>query len=112
MLAKKYRFHSRGGVRHTYQKGKTIRSPKLSLIYVANDRGFQRFGVVVSKKIEKTAVKRNRIRRRIYEAVRAELPSYPVKNDCLFVVYSKDLLTMPHAELCALVHSLLAQSMV
>ena len=112
MLAKKYRFHSRGGVRHTYQKGKTIRSPKLSLIYVKNDRGFQRFGVVVSKKIEKSAVGRNRIRRRLYEAIRAELPTYSAKNDCLFVVYSKDLLTLSFADLQALVHSLLAQSMI
>lgn len=112
MLAKKYRFHSRGGVKYTYQKGKTIRSPKLSLVYTANTKGFQRFGVVVSKKIEKSAVGRNRIRRRIYEAIRAELPNYQVKNDCLFVVYSKDLLKIPFPKLQALVHSLLEQSMI
>lgn len=112
MLAKKYRFHSRGGVRHTYQKGKTIRSPKLSLIYAVNSRGFQRFGVVVSKKVEKSAVGRNRLRRRLYEAIRAELPSYSAKNDCLFVVYSKDLINMPYSELQALVHSLLSQSVI
>lgn len=112
MLASKYRFHSRGGVKYTYQKGKTIRSPKLSLIYTANTRNFQRFGVVVSKKIEKTAVGRNRIRRRIYEAIRAELPNYQSKNDCLFVVYSKDIIKMPFTELQALVHSLLKQSMI
>ena len=112
MLAKKYRFHSRGGVKYTYQKGKTIRSPKLSLVYTANTKGFQRFGVVVSKKIEKSAVGRNRIRRRIYEVIRAELPNYQAKNDCLFVVYSKDLLKMPFSELQSLVHSLLEQSMI
>lgn len=112
MLASKYRFHSRGGVKYTYQKGKTIRSPKLSLIYTANTRGLQRFGVVVSKKVEKTAVGRNRIRRRIYEAIRQELPTYKIKNDCLFIVYSKDLLKIPYTELVALVHSLLEQSMI
>lgn len=112
MLAKNYRFHSRGGVKYTYQKGKTIRTPKLSLIYTPNTRNFQRFGVVVSKKIEKSAVGRNRIRRRIYEAIRTELPNYPAKNDCLFVVYSKDLLKMPFSELQALVHSLLEQSVI
>lgn len=112
MLSSKYRFHSRGGVKYTYQKGKTVRSPKLSLIYTANTRGFQRFGVVVSKKIEKSAVGRNRIRRRVYEAIRAELPSYQAKNDCLFIVYSNDLSKMPFAELQATVHSLLEQSMI
>ena len=112
MLAKKYRFHSRGGVRYTYQKGKTIRTPKLSLVYAPNTRGHQRFGVVVSKKIEKTAVGRNRIRRRIYEALRAELPNFTKPQDCIFVVFSKDLAKLPMPELQALIHSLLAQSMI
>ena len=112
MLARKYRFHSRGGVRYTYQKGKTIRTPKLSLIYAHNDRGFQRFAVVVSKKVEKSAVGRNRLRRRLYEAIRLELPTYQAKNDCIFVVYSNDLAKMPHAELRHLVHSLLDKSMI
>lgn len=112
MLAKKYRFHSRGGVRYTYQKGKTIRTPKLSLVYAPNTRGHQRFSVVVSKKVEKTAVGRNRIRRRVYEALRVELPSFTQPKDCIFVVFSKDLSTMPFSELQALIRSLLSQSMI
>lgn len=112
MLAKKYRFHSRGGVRYTYAHGKTIRTPKLSLIYNNNPRGFQRFAVVVSKKVEKTAVGRNRIRRRVYEAIRAELPNYPENRDYIFVIYSKDLLSMNFLELRSLVSSLLSQSMI
>ncbi len=112
MLSRKYRFHSRGGVRYTYAHGKTIRTPKMSLVYNDNSRGFQRFGVVVSKKVEKTAVKRNRIRRRVYEAIRAELPNYNLKRDHIFVVYSKEVVTMDFKELRALIHSLLEQSMI
>ena len=112
MLAKRFRFHSRGGVKYTYKKGKTIRTPKLSLVYTKNERNRQRFGVVVSKKVLKTAVGRNRIRRRVYEAIRLELPNYKVKNDCIFVVFSKDALNMPFEELRALVHSLIEQSMI
>ena len=112
MLAKKYRFHSRGGVRYTYAHGKSIRSPKITLIYNSNPRGFQRFAVVVSKKIEKTAVGRNRIRRRVYEAIRTELPNFTTKQDNIFVVYSKDLLTLDFTELRSLVRSLLEQSMI
>lgn len=112
MLSRKYRFHSRGGVRYTYAHGKTIRTPKMSLVYNDNSRGFQRFGVVVSKKVEKTAVKRNRIRRRVYEAIRAELPNYNLKRDHIFVVYSKEVITMDFKELRALIHSLLEQSMI
>lgn len=112
MLSRKYRFHSRGGVRYTYKQGKTIRTPKLSLVHAKNSRNRQRFAVVISKKIEKTAVGRNRIRRRVYEAIRCELKDFSAKKDCIFVVYSKTLSTMPFTELRQLVRSLLEQSMV
>ena len=112
MLSKKYRFHSRGGVKYTYQKGKTIRTPHLSLVYNHNSRGYQRFAVVISKKVIKSAVGRNRVRRRLYEAIRLELPTYQATNDHIFVVYHKALRDLPFTELRALVHSLLEQSMI
>ena len=59
MLASKYRFHSRGGVKYTYQKGKTIRTPKFSLVFAPNQRGKQRFAVVISKKIIKKTIHRS-----------------------------------------------------
>ena len=94
MLSKKYRFHSRGGVRYVYQNGKTVRKPKMSLVFVENTRGYTRLAVVVSKKVEKSAVGRNRIRRRIYEALRLNFEDVPKKMDYIFVVYSKEVLTM------------------
>lgn len=112
MLSKEYRFHSRGGVRYTYAHGKTIRTPKISLVYNQNSRGFQRFAVVVSKKVDKTAVGRNRIRRRVFEAIREELPNFTAKQDNVFVVYSKDLSTMEFSELRQLIRSLLTQSVI
>lgn len=112
MLSQRYRFHSRGGVNHTYQKGKTIRTPILSLVFTPNTRHHQRFGVVVSKKILKSAVGRNRIRRRVYEAIRLELPEYTTDMDCLFVVYSKSVATMPFRELRRLTHDLLERSLI
>lgn len=111
MLSQKYRFHSRGGVRHTYQKGKTIRTPILSLIYAPNNHHIQRFGVVVSKKVLKSAVGRNRIRRRVYEAIRLELPEFTAPRDCLFVVFSDSIKTLPFHELRYLIHELLERSL-
>lgn len=111
MLSQKYRFHSRGGVRYTLQKGKNIRTPLLSLIYRPNSRGYQRFGVVVSKKVLKSAVGRNRIRRRVYEAIRAELPNFPHPYDCLFVIYNKSILRLPFSELRTLIHDLLQRTL-
>lgn len=112
MISRKYRFHSRGGVRATYQKGKTIRTPLISLVYAPNTHHHQRFGVVVSKKVLKSAVGRNRIRRRVYEAIRLELPEFTYHLDCLFVIYSQTVATMPFRELRRLIHELLERSLI
>ena len=112
MLSKKYRFHSRGGVKYVYSHGKTIRTPKMSLVFVKNVRGFTRFGVVVSKKVEKSAVKRNRIRRRVYEALRVNFDLIPKKKDYLFVVFSKEVGKMPFGELEKILGELIEASKV
>lgn len=112
MLSKKYRFHSRGGVRYVYKYGKTLRTPKMSLTFTENTRGFTRVAVVVSKKVEKSAVKRNHIRRRIYEALRVNFDLVPKKTDYIFVVYSNEVLTMPFKELEKLLGGLVTDSKV
>lgn len=111
MLSQQYRFHSRGGVRYVYQKGKTIRTPILSLVYAPNTHHHQRFGVVVSKKVLKSAVGRNRIRRRVYEAIRLELPEFTAHQDCLFVIFSKSIVDLDFRELRRLIHDLLERSL-
>ena len=112
MLSKKYRFHSRGGVRYVYQKGKTVRSPKMSLVFVPNERGFTRIAVVVSRKVNRTAVGRNRIRRRVYEILRKNLDLIPKRTDYVFVVFSPDVLKMPNKDLEKLLGGLVEESKV
>ena len=110
MLSKKYRFHSRGGVRYVYQKGKTIRTPKMSLVFCDNSRGFTRIAVVISKKVIKTAVGRNRVRRRIYECLRKNFEDIPKERDYIFVVYNKDVKTIPYKDLENLLADLINSS--
>ena len=112
MLNKKYRFHSRGGVRYVYQHGKTVRSSRMSLVFVPNSRGFTRVAVVVSKKVMKSAVGRNRIRRRVYEALRVNFDDIPKKMDYVFVVYSKDISRIPFRELENILGELILQAKV
>lgn len=95
-----------------YQKGKTVRKPKASLVFAENTRGFTRVAVVVSKKVIKSAVGRNRIRRRVYEAVRKNFEYLPGKTDYIFVIFSKDILTMPLPELEKLLGELVEESKV
>lgn len=68
--------------------------------------------MVVSKKVEKTAVGRNRIRRRIYETLRKNFQYVPEKTDYVFVVFSKDVLTMPQSALEKLLGGLVEESKV
>ena len=112
MLKKQFRFHSRGGVKYVYQKGKTVRKAQMSLVFCDNERGFTRIAVVVSKKVTKTAVSRNRIRRRVYEAIRQNMDLVPKKRDYIFVVYRKEVGTMPYNELVKLLGELVAESKV
>lgn len=112
MLSKKYRFHSRGGVKYVYRYGKTVRTSKMSLVSMPNSRGFTRVAVVVSKKVEKSAVKRNRIRRRVYEALRLNFAAIPKKTDYIFVVYTKEIGKMDFEELEKILGKLVEESKV
>jgi len=77
---------------------KTSRHPK---------RKNPRIAVVVSKKTYKGAVGRNRIRRRLYEIMRHELPSIEYNRDIVLIVFSAEVLSVPHEELVQLVRQLL-----
>ena len=95
-----------------YQHGKTVRKPQMSLVFVENGRGFTRVSVVVSKKVAKLAVTRNRIRRRVYEAIRVNFEYLPKKTDYIFVVYSKKILELPFSQLEKLLGELVEESKV
>ena len=112
MLNKRYRFHSRGGVNWVYKHGKTVRSVQASLVFAPNERGSTRVAVVVSKKVDKTAVGRNRIRRRVYEVIRKNFEYLPKKTDYIFIIYSSKVKTMEISELEKLLGGLVEESKV
>ena len=68
--------------------------------------------VVVSKKVMKTAVGRNRIRRRVYEVLRKNIDLIPKGSDYIFVVFSKDVIDMPFSSLEKLLGELVAEAKV
>lgn len=108
MLAFKYRFHGHGSLRYVYSHGQAVRSRLVTLKHSRHPkRKNPRVAVVVSKKVFKGAVGRNRIRRRIYEIVRKELPKFHNNQDAVFIVFSSEVLTMPHDELEVAIKQLL-----
>ena len=101
MLAYKNRFHNRGRIKYVQSHGKNIGGQKLGLIVLEtpHHKAQSRFAVIVSKKVLKSAVGRNRIRRRIYEAIRLQLPNLAIKADVLVRVYDKNLTNTPVVDL-------------
>ena len=95
-----------------YQKGKTVRRSRMSLVFCENSRGFTRVAVVVSKKVDKSAVGRNRIRRRVYEAIRGNFDCLPSRHDYIFVIYSNEVMKMPFNELVDMINELATESKV
>lgn len=100
MLTHIHRFHGHGSLRFVYKNGDTIRGRLVSVRYIVNPRrNHSRVSVVVSKKVLKSAVGRNRIRRRLYEIMRAHLPAIHRPYDIVLLVSSSDVATLPFAEL-------------
>lgn len=100
MLSAAHRFHGHGSLRYVYKNGRAIRSHTITIKYTKNShRRTSRFAVVVSKKVHKSAVGRNRIRRRLYEVIRHELPRFKSPHDVAVMVFSGEVLTMPSEEL-------------
>ena len=111
MLSSEHRFHGHGSLRYVYKNGQAIRSRLITIKHVTNPhRKTSRFSVVVSKKVHKGAVGRNRIRRRIYEIVRQEIPHLPHVHDVAILVFSNEVMTMQDEELKQTLKKLFAQA--
>ncbi len=108
MLAKKFRFHRQNEVRKVYRNGSSARSVHMSLKYLKQrTQSENRVAVVVSKKVDKKAVTRNRIRRRVYEIIRKSWPDTAQGYDLVFTVHERSLSNTKHEDLESEIHSLL-----
>lgn len=100
MLAFSNRFHGHGSLRYVYKNGQSVRSRFVTLKFTKNPRRKSpRIAVVISKKVLKSAVGRNRIRRRVYEIVRQEIPQLAPKHDIVLLIFSRELRDCPYDDL-------------
>ena len=100
MISALYRFHGHNSLRYVYANGKAIRSQTITLKTTVNDRRKNcRFSVVVSKKVIKSAVGRNRIRRRLYEYIRTHIDRIDGIHDVVLICTSSELRTLPYAHI-------------
>ena len=100
MISAKYRFHGHASLKYVFRHGQQARSKFFVIKYIENPRRrYSRLSVVVSKKIFKSAVKRNRVRRQIYEISRPFISSSNQAIDAVINIYSPETLTASHEEL-------------
>lgn len=100
MIPSPFRFHGHNSLRYVYANGKAVRSQPITIKWVKNThRTRPRVSVVVSKKVIKSAVGRNRIRRRVYEYIRTHIPQLNGVYDIVIIVTSAELRHQPYSEL-------------
>lgn len=107
MIGRQNRFHGPGALNYVYRKGRVVRTAYCSLRYVPNSRRqTYRLAVVVSRKVHKSAVIRNRIRRRLYEQVRLGLDR-EVAYDIVLTPHSDQLAIMSEKHINKIISELL-----
>jgi ribonuclease P protein component len=94
MLEKKLRLRKET----KFDKSQSFTSPFFVLKFTKNEQTFSRFGFVVSKKIDKRAVVRNRLKRQIRSCIETNLDKIASGYDLLFVL-KKPLLKKTTAEI-------------
>jgi ribonuclease P protein component len=113
MINRTHRFHGHASLRYVYQHGRTWRNQVMSVRVATNDRrSTYRCAVVVSKKVSKSAVVRNRIRRRLYELVRLETSLEGQPLDLVITIFQANVATMPAADLRSAFQDVFGQAKV
>ncbi len=100
MLAQKNRFHGHASLKYVYRNGLVSRSRFFIVRVTVNTRRkAPRCSVVVSKKVLKSAVGRNRIRRRVYHILHEQLVTFDGSQDVVVGVCLSEVAFMDHIEL-------------
>ena len=100
MIPSMNRFHGYYSLKAVYSYGKTSRGAFFSIKSLNNPkRRKYRAAVVVSRKVNKSAVARNKIRRRLYALLREFSADFHQAPDIVITVYSDKVLELNHKKL-------------
>ncbi len=75
MLSKVHRLTSEKDILRAIRKGKSVFDNACGIRFIKNNLPYSRFAVVVGTKVDKSAVKRNRVKRQYREIIRLHLDS-------------------------------------
>jgi ribonuclease P protein component len=91
MLPRKYRLVKKKDFKNLHKKGDILFSKNFVLKFKKNNLRQTRFAFVVSFKVSKKAVVRNKLKRRLREIIRAYLPKIKKGYDILIIAKSSSL---------------------
>lgn len=86
MLAKPHRLKKKKDIQRVFSQGVHAREGAILVKFCVSKELDSRFGIVVSKKVSRSAVKRNRIRRVISEFLRLNLSGFSQTKDVVVIV--------------------------
>lgn len=111
MINRSHRFHGYTSLRRVYRSGAVVRGPLFSIRVLHNPkRKSYRLAVVVSRKVNKSAVTRNRIRRRLYEITRLMEEQIAGPYDMVITVFHDSVAETEHKELAGQMKKLLKEA--
>lgn len=94
------RFHGHSSINFVYRNGQPVRSRWFIIKVVKNkSKKNTRAAVVISKKVLKSAVKRNRVRRQVYEYISKLMPRLNDNYDMAIIILSSEVFSAPQAEI-------------
>lgn len=85
MLAKKNRLTKKRDFEKVYKKCKTFKGDFLILKIAPNGLPTNRFAFIVSHKVSKKAVIRNKVKRRLRELIRSNVNNWGAGRDFIFI---------------------------
>jgi len=85
MLKKQNRLKNKNDFDKVFKKGISVFGQILGIKFSKNTSMFNRFGVIVSKKISKKAIERNKIKKQIKDILRNEEKNLKKGNDFVII---------------------------
>jgi ribonuclease P protein component len=106
-LPKQARLLTKADFNAVFSKSVKVSNPQFLLLIHINNNPYSRLGLVISKKVDKRAVQRNRIKRISRESFRM----YDFQINCDFVILARPKITnLPNKELFDALNSLWKQA--
>jgi ribonuclease P protein component len=104
MLKRTFRFKAQNRLNHPA----SFTTPSLLVKFSSNQLPYSRFGFIISKKVDKRATVRNRVKRMIRSCIEASLPQIKSGYDMLYII-RKQAADQTRDQICQEVQTTLKQ---